>query len=334
MKRTWLVALALGSVLLAQDSRGWRRIDPATPGNPSTDAPAPLPAPVPDAPPAPAAPPDPNWNAPAPADAYGQSSRAQMRPAPLPELPASLTIAPGTFVSVRIDQHLTTDHNLTGDSFTGTLLKPIVVDGVVVAERGQTIAGRVAESVKGGRVSGTSRMGLELTDLTLVDGQQIRIKSTLASYAAPTSNGRDAGAVATTTALGAGIGAVADGGFGAGVGAAAGAAAGVIGVLFTRGHPVEIYPESTLTFRMDAPVTISTTRAPQAFHFVDPHEYERAAQAPRFATRVQPRPPAYYAPYAYPYYWAPYPYWGPSIGFYYGPRWYGGGRYYYRGRRW
>lgn len=245
-------------------------------------------------------------------------------------IPSVLTLRTGTLVTVRVDQMLSSDRNRVGDAFSGTLARPLVVDGIVVAARGQTIGGRVTEAQKAGRVKGVSRLEVRLTDLTLVDGTQAHVQSALFSKRGPTSVGRDAGAVATTTATGAIIGAAADWGEGAAIGAGAGAAAGVIGVLLTRGRPTIIYPESLLTFRVDAPVSISTTRAPQAFLYMDPNAYDQPeAQAP---PRRRPPcegygcapPPYFYGPYGYPYYW------GPGFSFFYGPRFFNGGRF----RRW
>ena len=349
-----------GAVAFAQDSNGgWRRVtDP-----PPSSAPANDPGMRADsAPPAPMAQPNmPTDSYGQSRDAYGQTRQAgpppsyqpgyQQRPMAPVTLPEQLTLQPGTFVTVRIDQTLSSDHNAPGDMFSATLLKPLVVDGFVVAQRGQTIAGHVTEVQKAGRVSGTSRLGIELSDLTAVDGQQVKIHSQLVNLNAPTSKGRDAQAIGTTTGVGAAIGAIADGGSGAAIGAGAGAAASIIGVLLTRGHASVIYPESVMTFRIDSPVVISTARAPQAFQMVDTREYEREAQQPRLQTRVVSPNHGYYAtPYPYyggyygpTYYGGYYPYyWGPSVGFlwggggyygrgYYGRGYYGGGGY--RGRR-
>lgn len=259
---------------------------------------------------------------------------------PPPAVPAQLTLKQGTFVTVRVNQWLSSDRNQTGDSFSATLAKPIVVDGIVVAQRGQTVSGRVTEAQKAGRVEGTSRLGVELTDLTFVDGQQASVHSQMINHTGPTSVGRDAAAIGGTTALGAIIGAGADWGRGAAIGAGAGAAAGIIGVLLTRGRPTEIYPESELTFRIEQPVTIATDHAPQAFRYADYQDYGQApvmssrppagygtGYAPGYAAAPYP---AYPAPYAYGY---PYPayggfglYIGPSYGYYYGRGYYGGYR--------
>jgi hypothetical protein len=246
-----------------------------------------------------------------------------------PSVPSELTVPTGTLISVRIDQMLSSDLNQAGDAFSATLVQPIVVDGIVVSNRGQVVSGLVVEVQKAGRVQGTSRLGVELTELTLADGQQVPVETRFVNWRGPTSGGRDAAAIAGT----AGLGGIAEGGLGAGIGAAAGAAAGGIGVLLTRGRPAELYPESVLTFRTECDVAVSTGRAPLAFRQVTPDDYARAYEPERHA-RVRyydryprvyvysPYPPPYAYGFSYPYY--PYPYWwGPrfGFGFFYGRRW-------------
>ena len=292
-----------------------------------------------------APPPPPNFSAPAaslpnPNTPLPQGGQANGNygnyPAPPPRqaVPAHLTVKPGTFVTIRMGQGLSSDHNQQGDTFIATLAEPLVVDGIVVAQRGQTVYGRVTEAQKAGRVEGTSRLGVELTGLTAVDGQQLSIQSQMISRNGQTSTGRDAGAIAGTTALGAAIGAGADWGRGAAIGAGAGALAGIIGVLSTRGHATVLYPESVLTFRIQAPVEIATDRAPQAFRYVSGQDYGRgsyAARPPAQAYGAPPPPPpapGYYGPAYYPY---PY-YWGRGFSVYVGPRfgYFGGYRHFRR----
>jgi hypothetical protein len=262
------------------------------------------------------------------------SATGDPAPSPAPEqqsynIPPQLTIKPGTYVTVRVNQPLSSDRNQVGDAFSATLVRPIVVDGIVVAQRGETVGGRVAEVQKAGRVSGVSKLGIQMTDLTLVDGQVMPMQSQLVSRNGPTSYGRDATGIAATTLGGAAIGAGVNGGVGAGVGAAAGLVVGVVGVMFTRGHPTVIYPETVLTFRVEAPITVSTERSQQAFRYVDPREYDRPeprlqARAPGYGAP----PPPYYAPYyGYPYYGPGFGYYGPSFYYGFGPRFYFRGRF-------
>lgn len=265
---------------------------------------------------------------------------AQDQPAaPTVSIPQQLTIQPGTYVTVRLNQRIATDRNQVGDAFSATLVRPIVVDGIVVAQRGQTLGGRVSEVKKAGRIEGTSRLGLQLTDLPIVDGQQVPIQTQLFSRSGPTSVGRDVTAIVATTAVGAGIGGAVAAGSGAAAGAGAGLIAGTVAVLLTRGHQTVIGPETVLTFRIEQPIAISTGHASYAFRYVEPNDYApppaQLQTRPRTAYAGGPGypPPPYYAPaYGYPYY----PYWGPGFAFYgpgflYGPRFGVGFRF---GRRW
>ena len=297
-----------------QDNQGWRRLGPAPyPQNGG----------------------DPRYAQPGP----GYGDRRYSQPAPPPaNVPPQLTVPPGTFLTVRVNQLLSSDHNQAGDAFSASLVNPLVVNGIVVADRGQTIQGRVSEAQKAGRVSGTSRLGVELTDLSLVDGDQVPLHTSLVNRNGGTSEGRDAVGIGTATGIGAIIGAGAGGwhhqGEGAAIGAGAGAAAGIIGVLLTRGKPTYISPEQVLTFRVENPIVVSTERAPQAFRYVGPSDYQSEQPRP-----YAPRRPAPYYGAGYPIYgpaWAPYYgypyYYGPSIGIgfggFYGGHYYGGrGRY-------
>ena len=287
-----------------QNNGGWRRLGPASagPGQPPQGGP----------------------------QQGGFDPRYAQAPPPPPPVPTQLTVAPGTFFTVRVNQILSSDHNHEGDAFSATLVKPIVVNGVIVADRGQVIQGRVSEAKKAGRVSGVSHLGLELTDMTLVDGSQVPVKTELVSRNGSTSQGRDAAAIGATTGIGALIGAGAGGyhnaGEGAAIGAGAGAAAGIIGVLLTRGNPTIVHPEQVLTFRIDNPIVVNTDHAPQAFRYAGPYDYQQPGDQPRSAPPV--RYGGYYGPGYYPYYGYGYPYYyGPSIGIgFYGGY---GGRYYY-----
>jgi len=229
--------------------------------------------------------------------------------------PQTLTLPAGTIIRLRIDEWLSSDQNKPGDIFGAVLDQPIVVDGWVVARRGQAETGSVAVSKKAGRISGTSELGVQLGELTIVDGQQMAIQTQMLQSSAGTSHGQDAATIGTTTVLGALIGAAARGGSGAAIGAGAGAAAGIIGVLATRGKPTVIAPETVLSFRTQAPVTISTERSQFAFQPVTQGDYDSRAPRTRSFRSDAPGGPGYPMP---PYYGYPYPYAYP-YGYFEGP---------------
>jgi hypothetical protein len=278
-------------------------------GQPDQEAaPAPPPPPADQAGPLPPAP-TPQYQQPAPPP----QTYTRRRPENLPE---SLTIPAGTVIQVRASDWLSSDRNKPGDEFIATLAQPIVVDGWVVMRRNQNIIGRVTDAKRAGRVKGVSKLQLDLSQLTLVDGQLVPVQTTLLNASAGTSNGRDAAAIGLTTGTGAAIGAAAAGGTGAAIGAGAGFVASVAGVLLTRGKPTIIPPEDVLTFRLENPVTISTVRSNVAFRPVTPQDYAQAKPAPPRPRLVRPYPPPYgyypypYGPYPYPAYYGYYGRWG------------------------
>src|SRR5580692_1150612 len=139
----------------ANQSGGWRKFNPATDGQaqgqPSAEAPLPPEAGDPqDQPPPP----------PPPQGAYQQGAPPQrgyqgpyQQPAPAPRYaPSTITLPAGTWVTIRVNEPLSSDHNQTGDAFTGTLLEPVIANGLLIARRGATVTGIVTEAQKAGRV--------------------------------------------------------------------------------------------------------------------------------------------------------------------------------------
>jgi len=237
-----------------------------------------------------------------------------------PVPPQTLTLPAGTIIRVRVDDWISSDRNIEGDSFGAALDQPIVVSGWVVARRGQAQTGRVSTVKKGGH--GTSQLGIELPDLTLVDGQQLPIRTQLSQTSGGSSQGRNAATVGTTTGIGALIGAIAGGGTGAAIGAGIGATAGIAGVMSTPGKLAVISPETVLSFRLQEPVTVSTENSQFAFQPVTQADLDSHApqSSPRMERRVQSpyygNPYGYDYPYGYgyPYGWYPTPFIG--LGYY------------------
>jgi hypothetical protein len=292
--RSVALLLAASAVVLAQQppvdpnapasNSGWRRADDQTQSAPAVQA-------------------DP---APAARDAYGQAQQpsantppAAQTPRPAYGVPAQVTLKPGTFLSMRINQKLADNKNSAGDTFSGTLTQPLVVNGIVAAQRGQTVYGRVTEAQK---VKNMHRLGVELTGIMLVDGTQATVHTLLMSREGPMVpyGHQQEGAITTATADG-----------------STPPAGATAAVLATKGHDSVIYPGTLLTFQTENAVTINTANN-AAFRYVSPDDYNR----PTMNTQVASRPRYAYAPgyygYPYPYYGWGYPYWGPAAGFGFG----------------
>ena len=101
-------------------------------------------------------------------------------------LPSELTLPVGTTIQVRTNEWLSTDRNLPGDGFNATLAQPIVINGWVVAQRGQSVLGRVTMVQKN---HGTTQLGLQMSELTFVDGQLLPIQTQLSQTSAERTPG-------------------------------------------------------------------------------------------------------------------------------------------------
>jgi len=245
----------------------------------------------------------------------GSNMGANMTPQNVTPPPATLTLPAGTMINVRTTGFLASNRNKVGDAFTTVLDQPIVVNGFVVARRGQPVIGRVVIAKK---EHDESQLVVELASLTLVDGTHVPVKTEQVKNVQPDAGvgGHEVVGLAATTGTGALIGGAVGGGAGAGIGAGIGAAAGILGIGLTRGRPTVIAPESMLTFRMDEPLAISTMQSQVAFQPVTQDDYAnprnnqrptRPAYGPygRPGYGYPPPPPSayYYSPY-----YAPYPY--------------------------
>ena len=176
-----LILLAAAGIAAAQDQQpgppqaqnpatgGWRRLSEPAPAQ-ATQAPDPAQT-------APVADPEPvdhsgeQAQTPPPANFPPAPPQASVPPAPPANrppaygLPPEVTLKPGTFVSVRVNEMLSSNRNLAGDGFSAVLMQPLVANGVVVAQRGQTVYGRVAQAQKS-HANTPSTLALELTGFT------------------------------------------------------------------------------------------------------------------------------------------------------------------------
>lgn len=209
----------------------------------SVPEPPPVPTPAPVVAPEPATPPPPP---PPPAET-----------SPEPAQPRSVTIASGTLVNIRLGETISTERSRQGDSFMATLDEPLVIDGLVIAEKGARANGRIVDLVEAGRIKGTSHLSLELTSLMLSDGQKVELRTARFEKEGPSSKTEDTQKVGIGAAIGAAIGAIAGGGKGAAIGAASGGAAGGGVVAATRGKPALLTAETKISFRVEQPVTIT-----------------------------------------------------------------------------
>jgi hypothetical protein len=166
-----------------------------------------------------------------------------------------ITVPAGTRILIRTVDSIDSSKQKTGFRFTATLETNLQAEDRVVAPRGTTIYGRLAEASSAGRMKGSSELTLELTDI-VINGTAYPLLTSTYEVKGKGEGGNTAKKVVGGAGLGALIGGLAGGGKGAGIGAAAGAAGGTAIAASKKGQQLQIPSESLLEFRLAQPVAL------------------------------------------------------------------------------
>ena len=165
----------------------------------------------------------------------------------------------GTSITVVMADEVSTSKSKEGDTFNASLSEPWVVDGRVVAERGDKVVGRVDDVVTPGRVKGRAELKLVLTEL-ITDDRTYAIKTEPFVAIAVDNKERDAAIIAGGAGVGAAIGAITGGKKGAAIGAIIGGGGGTATVLATPGQSMKIEAETKVNFVLDKDLRLPPIR--------------------------------------------------------------------------
>jgi hypothetical protein len=164
-----------------------------------------------------------------------------------------LTAQAGAPVVVTVTQQLSASKNNVGDGFTGVLAQSVkTAGGATVFPRGARVVGTVVAAKGQGRFKGSGALGIQVTSIS---GRSVSVSSYEKEQKG--KGKRSAGFIGGGAGGGALIGGLAGGGKGALLGGLIGAGAGTAGAAFTGNKDVVIPSESTVTFHLTAPVTIT-----------------------------------------------------------------------------
>jgi hypothetical protein len=189
----------------------------------------------------------------APADQQAPPPAVAASAPPPPPPPVRLTAPAGTSVTVTITEQLSASHNNVGDGFSGVLAAPVKSSGGgIVFPRGAHVVGSVVAAKGRGRFKGSGALGIAVTQIS---GNSVNTSTYEKEQAG--KGKRSAGFIGGGAGGGALIGGLAGGGKGALIGGLLGAGAGTAGAAFTGNKDVVIPSESTVTFRLTAPVTVT-----------------------------------------------------------------------------
>jgi hypothetical protein len=166
-----------------------------------------------------------------------------------------VSVPAGTRILIRTIDPIDSSKQKTGFRFKASLETNLQLENTVVAERGTTVYGRLAQASSAGRMSGSSELSLELTDI-VINGTPYSLMTSTYEIKGKGEGKKTAGKVLGGAGLGALIGGIAGGGAGAAIGVVAGAAGGTALAASKKGEQLQIPSESLLEFRIEQPVSL------------------------------------------------------------------------------
>jgi hypothetical protein len=204
--------------------------------------------------------------APAQQNPSGQpAAPAQQNPSGQPAAPAPesaeatqppLVVPAGTHIVIRMGNSISSKTANPGDTFTGSLARPVTVGGVVAIPAGAGVSGTVVDVKSPGRFKGEGILSIALTAIN-IGGAPVAIKTSTYTQVVKGKGKRTAVAVGGGTGAGALIGGIAGGGKGALIGGLIGAGAGTAGAGLTGNKELEIPAESAVTFKLSRSITLN-----------------------------------------------------------------------------
>src|SRR5882757_6158430 len=183
------------------------------------------------------------------------NSGANSKTGAAPQNQKRITVPAGSRVLIRRVDAIDSTKQKTGYRFTATLETNLQAEDIVVAPRGTTVYGRLAQASSAGKMSGSSQLTLELTDI-VIKGTSYPVMTSTYEIKGKGEGKKTAGKILGGAGLGALIGGIAGGGTGAAIGVVAGAAGGTALAASKKGEQLQIPSESLLEFRIEQPVSL------------------------------------------------------------------------------
>jgi hypothetical protein len=169
-----------------------------------------------------------------------------------------LTVPAGTEIHLALNAPIGSSSSQAGDAFTANVAEPVVSGERVVIPAGSTLKGHVAQAVpaKKGLSDKSGSLSLAFDRVITPSGLSAPVSATFTSVGRK-STGKTAGIIGGSAAGGALLGKM----FGgktkdAAVGSLAGAALGTGIAAGTKGQDVDLAAGSTLTIKLDQPLSI------------------------------------------------------------------------------
>jgi hypothetical protein len=168
---------------------------------------------------------------------------------PAPPPPKPKIVPAGTVIRVRLNDAIGSKTAQAGQTFTGSVMDPIVVGGRTLIPAGATVAGEVTNAKSAGRFKGAAELAITIRSVT-VGGAPHTLAASTVSQTSTGKGKRSAAMIGGGGGAGALIGGLAGGGKGALIGALAGAGAGTAGAGLTGNREITLPAESAVSFKL------------------------------------------------------------------------------------
>ncbi len=168
-----------------------------------------------------------------------------------------MDVPSGTELVLKLETGVSSATAKPEQTVRATVVKPILVDGMVAIPEGAALTGTVISAEQSGRVKGRASIALRFHEVT-VSKTAYKINTSRIAREAEATKGEDATKIGVGAGVGTAIGAIAGGKKGAAIGAAVGGGAGTGVVLATKGKEVSIPAGATLRTKIQETVKITT----------------------------------------------------------------------------
>jgi len=162
------------------------------------------------------------------------------------------TLPAGSHITVRTDTQISSASAHTGQTFRGSLVKDLVVNGKTVAKAGAPAKGKVSYAKSSGRLHDPGQVTIRLTSIQLANGKSLPVSTSGFRAQGKSHTKSNVTKVGGGAAAGALIGGFAGGGKGALIGTAVGAGAGTGVAAATGKEEAVIHAETAITFTTTA----------------------------------------------------------------------------------
>ncbi|MGE0863317.1 MAG: hypothetical protein AB7P34_05375 [Vicinamibacterales bacterium] len=180
-------------------------------------------------------------------------------PPPVPEY-VDVTVPSDAVLGLQIERTVSSELARVEDKVEARVTRDVRVENRVAIPAGSTVRGSVTEVDRGGRIKGRARLAIRFHTIVLADGSELALKTDPVVREGASAGGQSAAKVGGAAIGGAILGAILGGGKGAAIGGAVGAGAGTAAAMSNDRNPATLSAGTTVTVRMQAPVTVTVQK--------------------------------------------------------------------------